>query len=149
MPKRGGIWSCPILPANTCRRSPERASTRSAFSISGTLCRRRTALAVSRFRYDQKSNDRLLQGLAARPYGRRHVQAYSNPSIGLFGYLAAKSMGEPFADLMEKRIFPAFRLASTFIAVPQDGWTTMPMAIRKPASPSASRAAFSTLKLTG
>ncbi len=45
---------------------------------------------------------------------------YSNPSIGLFGYLAAKSMGEPFADLMEKSIFPAFGLTSTFIAVPQD-----------------------------
>ncbi|WP_027997567.1 class C beta-lactamase [Sinorhizobium arboris] len=45
---------------------------------------------------------------------------YSNPSIGLFGHLAAKSMGQPFADLMEGTIFPAFGLTSSFITVPQD-----------------------------
>jgi beta-lactamase class C len=45
---------------------------------------------------------------------------YSNPSIGLFGYLAAKSMGEPFDDLMEKKIFPGFGLKHTYLKVPQD-----------------------------
>ncbi|MBB3454886.1 beta-lactamase class C [Rhizobium sp. BK313] len=45
---------------------------------------------------------------------------YSNPSIGLFGYLAARSMGKPFDDLMEQTLFPALRLAHTYIKVPQD-----------------------------
>ncbi|NTG46360.1 beta-lactamase [Agrobacterium rhizogenes] len=45
---------------------------------------------------------------------------YSNPSIGLFGYLAAASMGEPFDDLMEGKIFPGLGLTHTYIRVPQD-----------------------------
>lgn len=44
---------------------------------------------------------------------------YSNPSIGLFGYLAAVSMGEPFETLMSKQLFPALGLNSTYINVPQ------------------------------
>ncbi|AMR81301.1 class C beta-lactamase [Cupriavidus nantongensis] len=44
---------------------------------------------------------------------------YSNPSIGLFGYLAARSMGQPFEVLMEKTLFPALGLRSTYITVPQ------------------------------
>ncbi|BDB27200.1 class C beta-lactamase [Cupriavidus sp. P-10] len=44
---------------------------------------------------------------------------YSNPSIGLFGYLAARSLGEPFDDLMEKTLFPAFGLKRTYIRVPK------------------------------
>ncbi|MEM5432474.1 class C beta-lactamase [Cupriavidus oxalaticus] len=44
---------------------------------------------------------------------------YSNPSIGLFGYLAARSLGEPFDDLMEKTLFPALGLKRTYIRVPK------------------------------
>jgi beta-lactamase class C len=44
---------------------------------------------------------------------------YSNPSIGLFGYLAAASMGQPFDDLMEKTLFPALGLTHTYLRVPQ------------------------------
>lgn len=44
---------------------------------------------------------------------------YSNPSIGLFGYLAARSMGQPFDALMEKMLFPALGLRSTYITVPK------------------------------
>ncbi|PRD44858.1 class C beta-lactamase [Phyllobacterium phragmitis] len=44
---------------------------------------------------------------------------YSNPSIGLFGYLAARGMGEPFDDLMEQKLFPALGLSRTYIRVPQ------------------------------
>jgi beta-lactamase class C len=44
---------------------------------------------------------------------------YSNPSIGLFGYLAARSMGKPFDDLMEQTLFPALGLARSYIKVPQ------------------------------
>jgi len=43
---------------------------------------------------------------------------YSNPSIGLFGYLAARSMGKPFDDLLERKLFPALGLRRTYIKVP-------------------------------
>lgn len=44
---------------------------------------------------------------------------YSNPSIGLFGRLAARSLGRPFDELMERRLFPRLGLRSTFIDVPR------------------------------
>jgi beta-lactamase class C len=58
---------------------------------------------------------------AWRPsYAAGTHRVYSNPSIGLFGYLAAKSMGEPFDDLMEKKLFHGLGLTSTYIRVPED-----------------------------
>jgi beta-lactamase class C len=45
---------------------------------------------------------------------------YSNPSLGLFGYLAAKSMGAPFDEVMEKTLLPKLGLKHTFLKVPQD-----------------------------
>jgi beta-lactamase class C len=45
---------------------------------------------------------------------------YSNPSIGLFGYLAAQSLGKPFNELMEGSLFPELGLKSSYIDVPQD-----------------------------
>lgn len=45
---------------------------------------------------------------------------YSNTSIGLFGYLAARSLGQPFDALMQQRIFPALGLSRTFIRVPPE-----------------------------
>lgn len=45
---------------------------------------------------------------------------YSNPSIGLFGYLAAESMGEPFDKLMEQQLFPMLGLSRTYISVPDE-----------------------------
>jgi beta-lactamase class C len=45
---------------------------------------------------------------------------YSNPSLGLFGYVAAKSLGQPFDDLMEKTLFPKLGLKSSYIKVPLD-----------------------------
>ena len=44
---------------------------------------------------------------------------YSNPSIGLFGYLAAESMDKPFDELMEKKLLPMLGLSNTYIHVPQ------------------------------
>ncbi|NKB94971.1 beta-lactamase [Ochrobactrum intermedium] len=44
---------------------------------------------------------------------------YSNPSIGLFGYLAARSMGQPFDVLMEQKLLPALGLKNTFVHVPE------------------------------
>ncbi len=43
---------------------------------------------------------------------------YSNPSIGLLGYLAAHSMGQPFPTLMEGRLFPALGMSHSYIQVP-------------------------------
>ncbi|VVN33177.1 class C beta-lactamase [Pseudomonas fluorescens] len=45
---------------------------------------------------------------------------YSNPSLGLFGYLAAESMGASFDEVMEKTLLPKLGLKHTFLKVPQD-----------------------------
>ncbi|MFY0729732.1 beta-lactamase [Pseudomonas sp. NFX15] len=45
---------------------------------------------------------------------------YSNPSIGLFGYLAAHSLGQPFDELMEKTLLPKLGLQHTYLHVPKD-----------------------------
>ncbi|CAI8775787.1 class C beta-lactamase [Pseudomonas sp. IT-P294] len=45
---------------------------------------------------------------------------YSNPSLGLFGYLAAKSMGQSFDALMENTLLPKLGLKHTYLKVPQD-----------------------------
>jgi beta-lactamase class C len=45
---------------------------------------------------------------------------YSNPSIGLFGYLAAYSMGQPFDQLMDNTLLSKLGLKHTFLKVPQD-----------------------------
>jgi len=45
---------------------------------------------------------------------------YSNPSIGLFGYLAAQSLGQPFDEVMEKTLLPKLGLKHTYLKVPQD-----------------------------
>ncbi|MCY1161292.1 Beta-lactamase [compost metagenome] len=44
---------------------------------------------------------------------------YSNPSIGLFGYLTAKSMNVTFSSLLEKIIFPQLNLKHTYVNVPE------------------------------
>ena len=42
-----------------------------------------------------------------------------HPSIGLFGYLAARSLGQPFERLMEQQVFPALGLEQTHLDVPE------------------------------
>ncbi|MBD9428101.1 beta-lactamase [Pseudomonas sp. PDM15] len=44
---------------------------------------------------------------------------YSNPSIGLFGHLAAASLGEPFDQLLERRLFPQLGMTESHVRVPQ------------------------------
>jgi beta-lactamase class C len=44
---------------------------------------------------------------------------YSNPSLGLFGYLAAQSLKQPFDQAMEKTLLPKLGLKHTFVKVPQ------------------------------
>lgn len=45
---------------------------------------------------------------------------YSNPSIGLFGYLAAQSLGQPFKVAMQNTLLPQLGLKNTYISVPAD-----------------------------
>lgn len=45
---------------------------------------------------------------------------YSNPSIGLFGYLAARSLGRPFDDVMEQTLMPGLGLKHSYVRVPQN-----------------------------
>ena len=54
---------------------------------------------------------------AKKPSGT--YREYSNPSIGLFGYLTAKSMNVPFSSLLEEIIFPQLNLKHTYINVPE------------------------------
>lgn len=44
---------------------------------------------------------------------------YSNPSIGLFGYLAARSRGEPFEQSMEQTLLPKLGLKHSYLKVPE------------------------------
>ena len=45
---------------------------------------------------------------------------YSNPSIGLFGEITARSMKVPFTSLLENVIFPKFNMNHTYINVPKE-----------------------------
>ena len=47
------------------------------------------------------------------------LRRYSNPSIGLFGYVTALAMNRNFADLIESEIFPTLGLGHSYIRVPQ------------------------------
>lgn len=51
---------------------------------------------------------------------RRHRPAILDPSIDLFGHLAARSSAKPFDELMEQMLFPALGQKRTYITVPQD-----------------------------
>ncbi|MDV6897375.1 PDC family class C beta-lactamase [Pseudomonas aeruginosa] len=52
-------------------------------------------------------------------YAPGSQRLYSNPSISLFGYLAARSLGQPFERLMEQQVFPALGLEQTHLDVPE------------------------------
>lgn len=51
-------------------------------------------------------------------YAPGEQRLYSNPSIGLFGYIAAQSLGQPFNDAMEKTLLPKLGLKNTYVSVP-------------------------------
>ncbi|OOG86816.1 class C beta-lactamase [Pseudomonas sp. A25(2017)] len=52
------------------------------------------------------------------PVGTQRL--YSNPSIGLYGYLAARSLGRPFDEVMERTLMPGLGLKHSYVRVPQD-----------------------------
>jgi beta-lactamase class C len=47
-------------------------------------------------------------------------RAYSNPSIGMLGMIAARSMNESFDDAIEKTLFPMLGMTHSYINVPSD-----------------------------
>ena len=54
---------------------------------------------------------------SAYPAGSQRL--YSNPSIGLFGHLAAASLGKPFDQLLEHQLFPQLGMTESHVRVPQ------------------------------
>ena len=47
-------------------------------------------------------------------------RTYSNQGIELLGFITAKSMGEDFRSLMQRRLFPALGLQHSFISIPKN-----------------------------
>ncbi|MBN8941990.1 MAG: beta-lactamase [Rhizobiales bacterium] len=47
-------------------------------------------------------------------------RTYANPSIGLLGMIAARSLGQSYERLMERQLFPDLGLRRTYINVPAD-----------------------------
>ncbi|ERS03473.1 beta-lactamase [Acinetobacter sp. COS3] len=47
------------------------------------------------------------------------ARQYSNPSIGLMGYVTALVMKKPYSELIEKTLFPQLGLKQSFIHVPE------------------------------
>lgn len=47
------------------------------------------------------------------------ARQYSNPSIGLMGYVTALAMKNPYSELIEKTLFPQLGLKQSFIHVPE------------------------------
>jgi beta-lactamase class C len=88
---------------------------------------------------DVRNQDQLTQYLKAwRPaHSPGTYRSYSNPSIGMLGVIAAKSMGQDFTALIEQRLFPALGMSNSFINVPParmadyaQGYTSGGMPIR-------------------
>lgn len=48
----------------------------------------------------------------------RTRRTYANPSMGLLGMVAAKSLGLPYADALQTRLLPKLGMQNTFIDVP-------------------------------
>lgn len=51
-------------------------------------------------------------------YAPGTYRTYANPGIGALGLITAKSMGQDFSELMEKRLFPALDMKSSYINIP-------------------------------
>ena len=83
------------------------------------LYRRRLAAAVPRLGAEGPGTDpRLLPPVATDLCAGQPAPLFQ-ASIGLFGYLAARSLGQPFERLMEQQVFPALGLEQTHLDVPE------------------------------
>jgi len=59
------------------------------------------------------------------------VREYSNPSLGLFGHVAALALKADFGAVMEQRIFAGFGLKHTYVNVPDSAMSTYAWGYRK------------------
>lgn len=66
------------------------------------------------------NNDQLMQYLREwqSTYAPGTYRTYANPGIGTLGLITAKSMSQDFDVLMERQLFPALGMKSTYINVP-------------------------------
>src|SRR3954470_2847196 len=69
---------------------------------------------------DVRNDDELMRYLRTwePTYAPGSYRTYSNISIGLLGVIAAKSLNEKFADLMQRRLFPARGLQNIYVDLP-------------------------------
>ena len=65
--------------------------------------------------------DYLKRWKPAYPMGTQ--RSYANPSIGMLGVIAAKSLNLPFTQAMEQQLFPALGLHNTYYTVPASKMT--------------------------
>jgi beta-lactamase class C len=71
---------------------------------------------------DDITNDTLLMAYFrdwTPTYPPGTYRTYANPSIGLLGLIAARSMNQDFAALMEGTLFPALGMKDTYLDVPE------------------------------
>jgi len=68
-----------------------------------------------------RTEDQLMQYLKTwQPrYTPGTYRTYGNPSIGMLGFITAKSLGADFTDLMEQRVFSPLGMNNTYINVPK------------------------------
>ena len=66
---------------------------------------------------DEQMIDYYRQWQPESPSGSHRL--YSNPSIGLMGYLTAQRLGQPFATLMKEALFDPLGLEHSFYQVPE------------------------------
>lgn len=74
---------------------------------------------------DTVQNDRQLQDYltAWQPtYPAGTQRSYANPSIGMLGVIAAKSMKQTFSYALQKTLFPALGLDNSYLQVPENKW---------------------------
>lgn len=64
-----------------------------------------------------------------------HERRYSNPSIGLFGYVTSLAMEGNFADIMEGELFSGLGLTETYIRVPQTAMSAYAWGYNKAGAP--------------
>lgn len=67
-----------------------------------------------------RDNDQLMQYFSEwRPaHAPGTYRTYANPGIGVLGMIAARSMGQDFAALIDERLLPALGMHSSYIRVP-------------------------------
>ncbi|WP_323120308.1 class C beta-lactamase [Burkholderia alba] len=88
---------------------------------------------------DIRNDEQLIRYFQAwRPaYAPGTYRTYANPSIGMLGLIAAKSMGQDFTALMQGQLLPALGMTGSYIDVPEtrmadyaQGYTTEGAPIR-------------------